>query len=317
MYKVGVITIDGFALMSYASVVEPLRAANLLKQKVLYEIINITLSKAGAQSSSGISVCGDKLVGDNVQLDLLLVIAGGDPFLIEETTLFNWLRKMAAFGTLIGGVSGGPVLLVKAGLMRDRRMTVHWEHLEGLTELTSSTVVEKSLYVMDRDRMTCAGGTAPMDMMLALISSRDGATFARFVSDWFLHSEIRPSGVAQRAKLADRVGCNNPLVLAAVQLMENHIADPLSLTQLASLVEICNRQLNRLFKKNLGKSTMNYYRSIRVEKARNLLRNSPLNVSEIAEATGFANPSHLSGVFSSTYGYPPLKEKSQDFRHLP
>ena len=313
MYKVGVITVDGFALMSYASVVEPLRAANLLNEKILYEIVNITLDKKGSMSSSGVCVFGDNLVGDNLRLDLLLVVAGGDPFLFEDKRLFNWLSKMAAFGTTIGGVSGGPVLLVNAGLMKDRRMTVHWEHVEGLAELHRNIVIERSLYVIDRDRMTCAGGTAPMDMMLALISSRDGATFARFVSDWFLHSEIRSSGVVQRGRLSDRVGCNNSIVLSAVELMENHVADPLTLSDLSNLVEICERQLNRLFQKNLGKSTMAYYRAIRIEKARNLLRNSTLNISEIAEATGFSNPSHLSGVFSNMYGYPPSKYKVQSY----
>ena len=313
MYKVGVITIDGFALMSYASVVEPLRAANLLSEKVLYEIVNITVKASGSRSSSGVFVFGDNLVGDTLSLDLLLVVAGGDPFLINDKKLFNWLRKMTTFGTTIGGVSGGPILLAKAGLMKDRRMTVHWEHAEGLKELVNNIVIERNLYVIDRDRMTCAGGTAPMDMMLALISSRNGATFARFVSDWFLHSEIRASGVVQRGRLADRVGSNNSIVLSTIQLMEDHVADPLTLTDLSGLVEICERQLNRLFKKNLGKSTMAYYRALRIEKARNLIRNSTLNISEIAEATGFANPSHLSGVFSSIYGYPPSKYKVQTY----
>ena len=291
--------------MSYASVVEPFRAANLLSGGPLYEVIDITLTESGVTSSSGIRVLGKSILTLDKKLDILFVIAGGDPFLINNKKLFNWLNRLAKFGTIIGGISGGPVILTKAGVMGDRRMTVHWEHAEGLLELGHKVILERSLYVIDRDRMTCAGGTAPLDMILALISSQQGTVFAQFVSDWFVHTEIRPSGGAQRGGLSERIGTNNSLVLSTVELMENHIGDPLTLIQLADLVGVGERQLNRVFKKNLAKSTMAFYRSLRLSKARNLLRNSDLKISEIAEATGFSNQSHLAVLFLSAYGSAP------------
>ena len=304
---------DGFPLMSYASVVEPLRAANLLSQKTLYEVIDVTPTDNGVRSSSGILITGNSTLAENSKFDILFVIAGGDPFLVENKKLFRWLNRLTKFGTIIGGISGGPVILTKAGIMGDRRMTVHWEHAEGLLELDHKVILERNLYVFDRDRMTCAGGTAPLDMMLALISSQQGTVFAQFVSDWFVHAEIRPSGGAQRGGLANRIGTSNSLVLATVELMENHIADPLTLLQLAKLVGISERQLNRIFKKNLGRSTMAYYRSIRLEKATNLLRNSNLKISEIAEATGFSNQSHLTGLFSGSHGCVPSQYRLKRF----
>ena len=313
IYKIGILTLDGFPLMSYASVVEPLRAANLLSQKTLYEVVDITPTKDGVRSSSGVLIYGKSTLAENIKFDILFLIAGGDPFLIDNKKLFSWLNRLTKFGTIIGGISGGPVILTKAGIMGDRRMTVHWEHAEGLLELDHKVILERSLYVFDRDRMTCAGGTAPLDMILALISSHQGAVFAQFVSDWFVHTEIRPSGGAQRGGLANRIGTNNKLVLSAVELMENHIADPLTLLHLARLVGISERQLNRIFKKNLGRSTMAYYRSIRLEKAKNLLRNSHLKISEIAEATGFSNQSHLTGLFSEFYGCVPSNFRLKRF----
>ena len=299
--------------MSYASVVEPLRAANLLSQKILYEVIDVTPTDNGVRSSSGILITGNSTLAENSKFDILFVIAGGDPFLVENKKLFRWLQRLTKFGTIIGGISGGPVILTKAGIMGDRRMTVHWEHAEGLLELDHKVILERNLYVFDRDRMTCAGGTAPLDMMLALISSQQGTVFAQFVSDWFVHAEIRPSGGAQRGGLANRIGTSNSSVLATVELMENHIADPLTLLQLAKLVGISGRQLNRIFKKNLGRSTMAYYRSIRLEKATNLLRNSNLKISEIAEATGFSNQSHLTGLFSGSHGCVPSQYRLKRF----
>ena len=313
IYKIGILTLDGFPLMSYASVVEPLRAANLLSQKILYEVVDITPTADGVRSSSGILITGKSNLAENMKFDILFVIAGGDPFLIDNKKLFSWLNRLTKFGTIIGGISGGPVILTKAGIMGDRRMTVHWEHAEGLLELDHKVILERSLYVFDRDRMTCAGGTAPLDMMLALISSQQGAVFAQFVSDWFVHTEIRPSGGAQRGGLANRIGTGNSLVLSTVELMENHIADPLTLLHLARLVGVSERQLNRIFKKNLGRSTMAFYRFIRLEKATNLLRNSNLKISEIAEATGFSNQSHLTGLFSEFYGCAPSKYRLKWF----
>ncbi len=313
VYKIGILTLDGFPLMSYASVVEPLRAANLLSQKTLYEVVDITPTENGVRSSSGILITGKSTLAENTKFDIVFVIAGGDPFLVDNKKLFGWLNRLTILGTIIGGISGGPVILAKAGIMGDRRMTVHWEHAEGLLELGHKVILERSLYVFDRDRMTCAGGTAPLDMMLALISSQQGAVFAQFVSDWFVHAEIRPSGGAQRGSLANRIGTSNASVLSTVELMENHIADPLTLLDLARLVGISERQLNRIFKKNLGRSTMVYYRSIRLGKAKNLLRNSNLKISEIAEATGFSNQSHLTGLFSDFYGYVPSHYRTKRF----
>jgi len=139
---------------------------------------------------------------------------------------------------------------------------------------------------MDRDRMTCAGGTAALDMMHALISKQHGADFARKVSDWFLHTDIRPSEGPQRS---------------AIELMENHIADPLELDQLARIVGVSARQLNRLFAEKLNVSTVRFYRSLRLEKARELLQQTTLNLAEISSATGFANSAHFSRRFSVQY----------------
>ena len=309
MFNVGILTIDGFGLMSYAALIEPLRAANLLNDKPLYKIIDINVSNNMSVSSSGVEVKGKNFYEGKFDLDLLLVLSGGDPFLFDNKKIFYWLKKMIKFGTCIGGVSGGPVVLVKAGVMKGRRMTVHWEHSRALMEYDDRILLEKSLYIIDRDRMTCAGGTAPMDMMLALIAKQKGSVFAQLVSDWFLHTEIRAPGVPQRGDIVDRIGTNNYLVVNAVQFMENHIADSLTLNQLGKLCNISGRQLNRVFKKYLKLSTMDYYMFLRLENAKNLMRNSKMSISEISEATGFSNPSHFSSVFTKKFGHSPKNYK--------
>ncbi len=302
---VGILPIGGFALMSYASTVEPFRAANLLSGRALYRTVNFGVSGRAIRSSGAATVTPDAVIGTEDKLDHLFVVAGGNPSSFHDRPVLNWLSRVARTGTVIGGVSGGPVILARAGLMNGRRMTVHWEHAAALAEISPHLLIERTLYVIDRDRVTCAGGTAPMDLMHALIAQHHGTLFARQVSDWFLHTEIRPSVGPQRGGLVERVGVNSPAVLDAVEAMETHVAEPLSLGRLAAVSGVSARQLDRLFTEKLGRPAMRYYRELRLEKAQNLLRNSSLSLTEIALATGFSSSAHFSSAFSRSFGQPP------------
>lgn len=305
-FRVGIVAVPGFALLSYASTVEPLRAANLLSARKLYQITHFA-REGTAQSSGGAMVPAGARLDGTPALDLLVVVAGGRPEAYRDPVLFAWLRRMAARGVPLAGVSGGPVLLARAGLMAGRRMTVHWEHAPALAEIAPDLLLERSLYVIDRDRMTCGGGTAPLDMMHALITTAHGAAFARSVSDWFLHTDVRASGAPQRAGLEARLGTVSPPVLAAVGVMQSHLADPLSLSQLAEISGVSPRQLNRLFRDRLGQSTMGYYRALRLALAVRLLQDTALSVTEIALTTGFAGSAHFSAAFSQALGRTPLQ----------
>ena len=297
----GILPLPGFALLSYASLIEPLRAANLLSRRKLYDVVNI----GDARSSGGMAGPMDAKIGSQIDLDYLFVVAGGDPLNYNNKKIFNWLSQQARKGVVLGGVSGGPVILAKAGLMDGRRMTVHWEHGPALSEAFPSLLIERSLYVVDRDRITCAGGTAPLDMIYALIAQDYGAVFAQLVNDWFLHTEVRPSGGPQRGGLVERVGTTSRPVLAAVEAMESHVADPLNLNQLAAIAEVSVRQLTRLFEGKLKMSPIAYYRGLRLDVAERMAIGSSLSLTEIALAAGFANSAHFSKAFSDRFGFPP------------
>ena len=91
--------------------------------------------------------------------------------------------------------------------------------------------------------------------------------------------------------------------------MENHIADPLSLAQLALVADVTPRHLNRLFGERLGQSAMAYYRELRLDVARRLIRDTAMSVAEIAETTGFATPGHFSNAFKDTFGIQPQADR--------
>lgn len=301
--RVGILLIDGFALMSYSAVVEPLRAANLLAGTTLYDIQHIAARGPHAASSSGAII--KATAGGHVDFDLVFVFAGGDPAKFHVAWVFQWLRYLAKRGVTLAGISGGPVILAAAGVMEGHRMTVHWEHAGLLAEISPNLMLERNLFVIDRARITCAGGVAPLDLMHVLLTEGHGAAFAQKVSDWYMHTDIRPSGGPQRAGITERYRTHSQPVVLAIEAMENHIGDPLTLSQLALLAGIGTRQLNRLFGDNLGLSTMGFYRALRLEKAQNLLTGSPLAISQIALATGFSSPAHFSQCFRENYGRSP------------
>lgn len=315
-FRVGLFLIDGFALMSYSAVIEPLRAANQLSagtddgfSGALYEWLHIPALGQQAISSTGALIAGDAMIGDDLDLDLLLIVAGGDPFRFSDERTFAWLRKLAARGLTIGGVSGGPVILVKAGLMNARRMTVHWEHANGLMEMKANIALSRNLYVMDRDRLTCAGGVAPLDLMHAILAEHHGADFATKVSDWFLHTDIRPPGGPQKAGIIEKYGVNHPVLVQAIEAMENHVGDPLGLDDIADHVGCTPRHLNRLFKEALDASTMTFYRNLRLDHAMTLLRQTSLSITQIAYDVGFSSSAHFSRTFHGKFDISPKKAR--------
>ncbi len=310
--RIAFVVVEGFALMSFAAVTEPLRAANLLAGRRIYELFHFAAGPGTTKtlnSSSAAAVAVGDLQETTDTFDLALVVAGGDPVGFRSPRLFRWLRRQAQHGCMLGGVSGGPAILANAGVMDNRRMTVHWEHYAALAERHPGLLLERTLYVVDRDRMTCAGGTAPLDMMHALIAEHHGPDFARKVSDWFMHTDVRPAGGPQRAGLAQRYGTNRPAVLAAIEVMENHVADPLPLAALAGVVGVSVRQLNRQFQAGLGRSAGAFYRALRLEKSRELLHQTSLPVLEIAIATGFSGAAHFATAYRQRYGAAPSRDR--------
>jgi transcriptional regulator GlxA family with amidase domain len=306
---IGFLLVPGFALMSYASAIEPLRAANLFAGRTLYRWIHIAHKDMVVASSSGAAVPATAGVGDDLDLDLLLVCAGGNPAQFAHRPTFAWLRKLAQRGLRIGGVSGGPFLLARAGIMGGYRMTIHWEHAPAFAEEFPDLLLTRARYVIDRNRVTCAGGVAPLDLMHALIAERHGSDLANRTSDWFLHTDVHPGGGPQRASLSERYGIHRRELIAALELMQNNLSEPLDRGQVARHVGLSTRQLDRLFAGHLSKSFADHYRSIRLEAAGELLRHSALTITEISIACGFANASHFSTAFKAAHGFSPREER--------
>lgn len=306
---IGFLLLPGYALMSLASAVEPLRAANQLANKELYRL-QFHATEAGfiASSSGGGFNCTP--IGD-ARPDLLFVVAGGNPIQHDDPGLIRSLRGIDRLKVRLGGISGGAAVLARHGLMAGRRFTLHWLHIEELQELVPDLLIERALFVIDRDRYTCAGGVASFDMMCAMIAGQHGADFAREVSEWFIHSRVRSASEPQQLDPARRYNLHHPTLEAAVRLMTTHIGDPLSADQLASLAGCSTRQLQRRFGDHFGMAMMRFYLGLRLDKADELLRHSALSIAEIAALTGFATVPHFSRCFAAKFDAPPGRRRGK------
>lgn len=308
---IGILLVPGFALMSYASAIEPLRAANRLAGRELYRWRHVSIDGQPAEASNGATILCDHGIGDKVELDALFVCAGGNPALFEHGPTLRWLRTLARKGVRMGGVSGGPYLLARAGLLRGYRFTLHWEHIPALAEDFPDLTVSNTLFEIDRDRLTCAGGIAALDMMHALIEADHGTRLASAVSDWFLHSQVRLGSGPQRMPLRERFGIAHPGLLRALGMMEANVEAPVSRSDLAAAAGLSARQLERLFQAHLDSTIGEHYLKVRLDRAQALLRQTTMPVLEIAVACGFVSASHFSRSYKQLFGSSPRAERTK------
>lgn len=310
----GFLLTQNFALMSFASASEPLRAANLIAQSPLYTARSFSVDGRPVPSSSGFAIPCD-ILKEGTNCHTVFVVAGGNPSDWRKAkATYPVLRRLARQGVRIGGISSGSYLLAEAGLLVGRDFTIHWEHAPALREAFPQLTPRHARYVLDGDRITCGGGIAPLDMMHALISERMGQAFSRRVSDWFLHTAVAEPTAPQRGSVAERFGTHHPALLAALEKMETTIENPLSRQAMARLVGLSPRHLDRLFTMKLKRGFLATYRRIRLQHAHKLLDQSPMSISEIAFATGFSNASHFSRVFQDHFGIRPKRARMKGTR---
>ncbi len=292
---VGFVLVPEFPLMAYTAAIEPLRAANTLSGCRLYDWWHAAPGGGVVRASNGVSILTDVEVGTTTrEAERIFVCAGGNPADFDDPALSGWLRDLARRGVTIGGISGGPYILARAGLLDGRRCTMHWEHVPAFEERYPSIDVVRSLFEIHGDRITCSGGIAALDLMLNLIERDHGSGLAAGVSDWFLHNQIREGLSPQRMDLRQRFGVRDPRLLRVLGAMEANLETPLSRDALAALARVSVRQLERLFHDLLGQGLHRHYLNLRLDRAHQLSRESSLSKSEIATATGFASADELS-----------------------
>jgi transcriptional regulator GlxA family with amidase domain len=307
--KIGFVVVPGFSMIALMSAVEALRLANHLSGQALYRWPIFSIDGQPVHASNGFPMAPEGDLEAAAGLTTVAVCAGHDPHKVPGKLLTPWLRRMDRKGVDIGALCTGSYILARAGLLDGYHCTIHWENLAGFAEDFPEIEVTTELFEIDRQRFTCAGGTAGIDMMLNVIAMQHGHELAAKVADQFMHERIRDQHDHQRISLPARLGVRHPKLLSVIELMEKHLEEPLSRAELARMAGLSTRQLERLFRKYLYRSPARYYLELRLNKARLLLLQTNMSVIDVALACGFVSASHFSKCYRDFFGRTPRKER--------
>ncbi|WP_280540532.1 GlxA family transcriptional regulator [Chromohalobacter sp. 11-W] len=308
--QVGFLLLPGFSLLAQACAMEPLHVANLLAERRLYVPRTFGLDGRAVKSAAELALTPESVAGSDVQrLDMLMVCGVSSSPASESPDLHGWLQRLASRGVMLGGIAGGTQVLARAGVLEGYRVTLHVAGADAFTRDFPGVHVSHQLFEIDRDRLTCGGGTAAMDMMMTLIAQQHGARLAERVSEHFVCERIRMADEPQQVPLRARLSHAPQSLVDAVTLMESNIEEPLTTHELAEHLGISRRQLERLFKKYLQAVPSRYYLELRLHKARQLLRDSEQAVGDIALSTGFSSGAHFSTAYRNHFGISPRDER--------
>ncbi|WP_299591859.1 GlxA family transcriptional regulator [uncultured Tateyamaria sp.] len=303
------VLLDNFTLLCFSAALESLRIANRMANRELYSWKIIGEGGDVAQSSAG---TGFQLDGDLDELtrdDVVMICGGIDVQAATTKRLLSWMRREARKGVPMAGLCTAAYSLAKAGLLDGKKATIHWENQDSFTEEFQEVELTKSVFVIDEKRLTTAGGTSSIDLMLKLIADDNGEDLANAVADQLIYSSIRTDQDTQRLSVPTRIGVRHPKLSQVIQIMEQNIEEPISPSILAKDVGMSTRQLERLFRRYLNRSPKRYYMELRLQKARNLLMQTDMSVINVALACGFASPSHFSKCYRAHYDTTPYRER--------
>ena len=292
-------------MLAFSSAVEPLRIVNQLTQKEIYNWHILTPNNLPVTCSNGVVISPDTEL-ENVQKNATIFVCSGvEPMFTADKQVISWIRRQNRMGSKFGGICTGAYALAKAGIIGASKFTLHWENQPGFIETFHNLLPTQSLFEIEKNLITCGGGSAATDMMLHLIEESLGRDVAVVVADMCIHKRVSGQKAPQKSSLSVALGSRNLHLISAIQVMTETVEDPLPLVKMCEILEISRRQLERLFKRYTQQSPIQFYYSLRLERAHALLNETNMSITEIAMATGFNSASHLSRQFKAKYNISP------------
>ena len=315
-YTIGFFITESFNMLPFISAIETLRIANRLAQKRLYQWRVISVDGEQVVASNGMAQQVDVSIDQVGGLTMLVVLGPFFPNDFKDERVLDWLTEQGKKSVILAGLETGSHILAKAGLLDGLQCTTHWENLAEFRDAWPEHKVNSCVFETDQGRVTCSGGAASMDMMLYMIEQHHGHELAASVADSMIHLHVRHAGEPQRMNVQARTGVTHPDLIECIELIETNIEQPLTPTELAQLVGISKRQLERLFRRYLNTTPARYYLVLRLENARCMLEKTSMKIIDIAIACGFKSAGHFSSRYFSSFGVTPretrrrMKDKS-------
>lgn len=303
------LVIDQFSMLCLAAAIDPLRSANRLAGTTHYRWSLVSIDGSSVEASNGMVVDIDYSIDNLPVCDILFVSAGYRTEVPGQAHLLGKLRERARKGGAIGAMSIGSHVLGQAGLLNGYECTIHWENRASFQEAFPDVICTGHVFAVDRNRFTSAGGTTSIDLMLHIIAEDVGAQLANEVANQFQHERIRTNADRQRVGPERDLGGKSEKLQRAVELMAEHLEEPLSALEVARRVGLSLRQVERLFLRHLNATPGRYYMSVRLERARELLRHTNAPILDVALSTGFSSHSYFAQSYRSHFRCSPSEER--------
>lgn len=297
-----------FPLLSLAICTESLRLANRELGWSAYDWRFVTESGGPVVSSSGIELPAMAALNDITQAPISIVLTSYDPEESCTPELMAWLRKQDRLGGILGCIDTGGYVLARAGLLRGRHIAVHHETLPAYAEFFGEAIAKERLHVLDGRIASSAGGMATLDMMLLLIERDHGVELPRRIAH-ILNYERLAETASDAGRREGALARTDRRLGRLVELMQASLEDPLPLSVLCGAASVDKSTCLRLFRKHLRETPGQYYLMLRLNRARSLLTDSALPISEIASLTGFADATSFGRAFKRTFGLAPSKAR--------
>lgn len=311
MRRLAFLLLPGFSNLGLAAATEPLFVANWLAQRPLFDWTQISVDGNAVRASNGrvITVDGDLTAAADCKS--VFVLASFDAHAaVRERRVIRWLKRLARFGVEIGGIENGSLVLAEAGLLNGQRVAVHWDNLIGFQEHYPKTLAVSELYCRSGERISCAGASAVLDMIIAWMGWHGEPDLGSEVAEHLLLGRPRAAETEQRGAAAVVPGLDDA-VLRARAIMLEHVDEPLSCGEIAHRVGLSLRQMERRFRHELRCSVLQHYRQIRMAKAHQLLQQTELSVTDVAFACGFSSPEYFCRLYRSQFGCMPSRDRRQ------
>jgi transcriptional regulator GlxA family with amidase domain len=301
MTRMTFVILPRFNMATLITLIEPLRVANYLSPEPLYQWEILSADGPEIPASNGLTITAQPLDDRNRRGEIVFVLASWGAEDYGNRNLLAWTRRQSRDGARLCVVELGCYPLAKAGLLAQGRIATHWSWAPGFQERFPDIALVEQLYTLDAPVLSCAGGMGGVDLMLRLIADRHGEGMAGEVADQILYQPIRPAEAPQRRTLGQGTDQFPPILREAIALIEDTIAEPLPVPEVALRIGLSQRQLERLFHRGLGCSVVQFGTLVRLQHARVLLIATKLSVREIATATGFNSLSHFASAFRKCF----------------
>jgi len=309
--RVTLLVLPDSSMMSLASALDTMRAANRISGRELFEWEIATLNGKSARLTCDLIIEPDIGFDDRTGGDILIVIANFNQQYHAGPAHLKLIKRVARNFTAVGGIEAGSWILARSGLLTGRAATTHWEDLEEFATHFPEVDLKSDRFVIDGKLFTTGGASPTFDFMLYLIRKRYGYPLAIEVSSVFIYDGVHSATDTQPLVSLGMLENNDPRVVAAIQVMEQQIDEPVAIKAIAAQVSTSVRMLEYLFRQTLDMSPAAYYRRLRLQTARRMLVDTRLKLQEIAVRTGFNSQSSFSRRFKIYYRQSPGECRKQ------